>query len=92
MKKEFENYLIKQGFAAKTSTGLPSTVYGYMRGIARICREENMTIEELGKYANTLVMKYQPIGENSQIGREYSRSVRCAIVQFSKVINEYKNI
>ncbi len=87
MKKDFENYLIKQGFAVRTASNLPSTVYDYMRGIKRVCREEKMTIEELAEHANKLVMKYQPIGESGQIGREYSRSVRCAGSIFSNLFN-----
>jgi hypothetical protein len=90
MQKEYKMFLINAGFSVKTIQGKSSTVYDYLRGLKRVCQEENLNIEGLAKNIDRLVIKYQPMGEHSNIGKQVSRSVRCSLVQFSKFINERK--
>ncbi|MDR2685214.1 MAG: hypothetical protein LBB23_00375 [Rickettsiales bacterium] len=63
MKKQYRNWLIENGFSLYTPTYKPSTVYDYLRGLRRVCIEENMTVDMVAANIDSLVMKYQPIGE-----------------------------
>lgn len=86
MKKDFKTFLINAGFAVKTINGKASTVYDYLRGVKRVCMEENLSIEGVANNIDELVIKYQ----TSNVGREISRSVRCGMVQFAKFVNNQK--
>lgn len=39
--KQFELYLIRQGFSVRTPSGNPSTVYDYCKRVNRVCADEN---------------------------------------------------
>ncbi len=86
MRKEYKNWLIANGFSLYTPTYKPSTVYDYLRGLKRVCVEEKLTVEGVAANISTLVMKYQPGGEQSNTGRSIRRSCRCGLVQFAKFV------
>ena len=47
MKKNYEKWLLENGYSEKSGRLLPSTIYAYIRGIEHACRYEKLTIEEL---------------------------------------------
>ena len=88
MKKNYEKWLLENGYSEKSGRLLPSTIYAYVRAIEHACRYENLSIEELAENINTIAPTYQPGQKNSVKGRGLSRAVRCSLVQFQKFINQ----
>ncbi|MCL1892432.1 MAG: hypothetical protein FWF97_04070 [Alphaproteobacteria bacterium] len=88
MKNEYKLWLEKHGYAYFTANARPSTIYDYMRGLKRVCREEKLSVEGVAKRIDSLVSTYQRYGKKSNIGRTISRSVRSSLVQFGKFVKE----
>ena len=58
MKKEFQDYLINQGYSIKTPSGNPSTVYDYQKRIDKVCEWEGYTWETLANNIGRIVVMY----------------------------------
>ena len=57
MRKQFEDYLIKQGYAVKTPSGKPSTVYDYIKRIDKVCEIESITWHNLAMNISEVVIE-----------------------------------
>jgi hypothetical protein len=90
MKKTYKHWLVNNGYAEKTASGRPSSVYDYIRGLRRVCQQEHLSVEGVAKRIDKLLPKYQPCGKCSNIGRSISRSVRSSLAQFRKFVIEQR--
>ena len=82
MKKEFEKYLIAQGYKLRTPSGNPSTVYDYQNRIDRICEWEGYDWHTLATNISKVVAMYDIGGEKEAIGNLSHRAVINALKQF----------
>ena len=86
MKKQFEDYLIKQGYAVKTRSGKPSTVYDYIKRIDKVCKIENTTWNDLAMNISEIVIQYDSGGCKENIGKQSHHSVINALKRFSEFL------
>ena len=88
MKKEFENYLIEQGYSLKTANGNPSTVYDYQKRIDKVCKWEKCDWATLAQNITTVVVAYDTGGQKEDLGNLSHRAVINALKQFQKFIQQ----
>lgn len=91
MKKQFEGYLIKQGYAVETPSGKQSTVYDYIKRIDKVCKIENTTWHDLAMSIDEIVIKYDSGGCKESIGNQSHRAVINAIKRFSEFLKLNKH-
>ena len=77
MRKQFKDYLIKQGYAVKTPSGKPSTVYDYIKRIDKVCEIESITWHNLAMNISEVVIQYDSGGCKENIGKQ-SNAVRLS--------------
>ena len=90
MTKDFENYLINNGYKLFTAKNQPSTVFDYLIAIRWVAKWENKTIDELAESISEIYPKYESTGEHSIRGKMRSRSIKCGLRQFHKFVMESK--
>lgn len=60
LKTDFTNWLVRQGYAERTKSDKPSTVYDYIKTLERVCKNEGyITWEELAAKGLLIVSNYQ---------------------------------
>ena len=87
MKKEFQDYLINQGYSIKTPSGNPSTVYDYQKRIDKVCEWEGYTWETLANNIGRIVVMYDIGGAKENLGNLSHRAVINALKQFKKFVH-----
>lgn len=75
LKKQFEKYLISQGLSEKTRSGNPSTVYDYITNIQRVCRNKNMSVDDI-------------VVNIFNITNEYKGKIKTALNKFNEFLFE----
>ena len=88
MRKEFENYLILQGYSLTTPSGNPSTVYDYLKRIDKVCIWENCTWEMLAMNISQIVRMYDVGGLKENWGNLSHRAVINALKRFRDFLNQ----
>ena len=68
--KNFETYLIKQGYSEQTPSGHPSTVYDYGKRVEKICTKEMISIVKLAENIDFYVRKYDVNGIEEAFGKK----------------------
>jgi len=86
MKLQFEEYLIKRGYAVTTKSGNPSTVYDYLSRIEKVCEWECTTLADLAKNIGTILAKYDIGGSREKFGNKSHRAVINALKRFSEFL------
>lgn len=86
MKKQFEDYLIKQGYAVETPSGKPSTVSDYINRVDKICKIENITWHELSMDISAIILQYDSGGCKESIGKQSHHAVINALKRFSEFL------
>ena len=86
MRKQFEDYLIKQGYAVKTPSGKPSAVYDYIKRIDKVCEIESITWHNLAMNISEVVIQYDSGGCKENIGKQSHHSVINALKRFSEFL------
>jgi hypothetical protein len=86
VKKQFENYLIEQGYSITTPAGNPSTVYDYGKRIEKICEWENTTWNGLAANIGIILPKYEIGGIKETFGSKSHNAVRNALRRFSEYL------
>jgi len=88
---DFQNYLIKNKYSEFTPSGNPSTVYDYSKSrLPKICKRENITLQELADNISKYVKKYDIGGENSDFGAKSNRAYINALKCFQKFNQEIR--
>ena len=87
MKKQFENYLIEKGYKITTPSGLPSTVYDYIKRIDYVCKMEGYSSwEQLADVIPEKIREYDVGGIKEELGRKSHNAVISALVQFKNFV------
>ena len=80
--KNFENYLIKEGYSKLTPSGHPSTVYDYGKRVDTICEKEAISINYLSENIDFYVSKYDDFGSEAEFGNKSHRAYINALKRF----------
>ncbi|MFA6808376.1 MAG: hypothetical protein WCR27_05235 [Eubacteriales bacterium] len=86
MEKQFEEYLINNGYKQTTPSGNPSTVYNYIKRIDNICEWENITWEQLANNIQIILPQYDIEGIKEDLGKKSHSSVINALRRFSEFV------
>jgi len=91
MLDSFENYLIKKGYSQYTPSGHRSTTYDYAKvRIPKICKKEQISVEQLANNINYYVRKYDFGGSESAFGNKSHRAFINAIKRFEEFLDSLK--
>ena len=85
--KNFETFLIKQGYSEQTPSGHPSTVYDYGKRVNTICEKEAISINNLSENIDFYVGKYDEFGSEAQFGNKSHRAYINALKRFRDFVN-----
>lgn len=88
MKKEFEQFLIHEGYKEYTPSGHPSTVYDYIKRIDAVCQWEHTDWYDLSKKIATLLPEYEETGAKANLGSKSHNAVRSALRCFERFISQ----
>jgi hypothetical protein len=86
--KNFETYLIEQGYSVQTSSGLPSTVYDYGNRVDKILERERISILKLAENIDFYVKKYDTDGTEAEYGNKSHRANINALKRFRDFIRK----
>lgn len=86
MKKQFEEYLINNGYKQTTPSGNPSTVYDYIKRIDKICEWEDITWQQLANNSQMYLMQYDIGGTKEDLGKKSHNAVINALRRFSEFV------
>lgn len=84
MKKDFEAFLIREGYKTHTPSGHPSTVYDYIKRIDMICEWEHTNWNGLAEKVDLILPIYEEDGNKAHLGRKSHNAVRCALRCFHR--------
>lgn len=85
---DYEAYLIKKGYKKETETGLPSTVYAYIKAVDFVLNEENLSWTALVDKINIIIRKYDIGGEKEHLGNKSNKTVINALKRFRDYVNQ----
>lgn len=89
IKSQFEKYLTKKGYKAKTNSGKPSTVYDYIKRIDKVCSvEKYRSWEELRNNIDICLKEYDTNGKKYDIGQLSNRAVINALKRFKEFMEQ----
>ncbi len=91
LKEKFYSYLREKGYKEYTPSGNKSTLYDYLGRIERICKDEEITWNELSKQINKFVQDYDTNGVKSELGEKSHRAVINALKRYQEFIITLKN-
>lgn len=86
MKKQFEKFLIDQGYKQTTPSGNPSTVYHYIGWIERVCEKEGRSWIQLAANIDSIVRRYDVGGIEEEYGNQGHRTVINALKRFREFV------
>jgi len=88
MKQQFEEYLMKRGYAITAPSGKPSTAYDYPRRIEKVCKWENTTWADLATNIDAILVEYDIGGSKEKLGNKSNKAVINALKRFSEFLKE----
>ena len=86
MKKQFEVFLINNGYKQITPNGNPSTVYDYIKRIDKICEWENITWAQLADNIHMILPQYDIGGRKQDLGKKSHHAIINALRRFSEFV------
>lgn len=86
MRKEFADYLIRQGYKLTTPSGNFSTVYSYIKSIDDVCDWEGISWEVLADNIVVIVPQYDIGGSKEDLGNKSHRTVINALKRFKEFV------
>ena len=85
--EKFKDYLINKGYSSsKPSAPTRSTVNDYCYWIARICRDEDISINELSININKYISMYDKGGPKEKVGNKSHSTLMNALRRFKEYI------
>ncbi len=87
---DFQQWLKSHGYKEYTPSGNPSTVYDYRKRIKSVCEEEGISIIELIKRIDTIVLDYDSNDRKEEAGKKSHSSVINALRRFQEYLNDQK--
>ena len=82
--KEYETFLIKNGYSVETDNGMPSTVYSYIKAVDTVLEEEHMSWQTLKKEISRVIPIYDQGGAKELIGIKSNKTVINALKRFKE--------
>lgn len=86
LRKEFEDYLVNQGYKKYTPSGNPSTVYAYIKGIDFVCAEEYLDWAELAQNISEVIPRYDWGGTKETQGNKSHRTIINALIRYKRFL------
>ena len=86
MRKEFEQFLICEGYKKYTPSGHPSTVYDYIKCIDAVCEWERTDWRGLAEVIALILPEYEEEGIKAHLGAKSHNAVRCALRCFKRFV------
>jgi len=86
MEKQFEAFLIRKGYKQFTASGLPSTVYAYLKSIDKICEWERVSWQNLAANISVYLRQYDVGGIKEELGRKSHNTYISALKQFAEFL------
>lgn len=87
---DFQQWLKSHGYKEYTPSGNPSTVYDYRKRIESVCDEEGISLTELIKKIDTIVLEYGPNGKKEYVGKKSHSAVINALCRFQEYLDDQK--
>lgn len=87
VKKEYETYLIDNGYAEFTPKGAESTVSQYVKRVNDVLEREHLTWSSLENHISNLLSLYGKGGAKEDFGNIQHQTVIYALKAFDKFIN-----
>ena len=84
---DFESFMLKNGYSAKTENDTKSTVYSYASSVKAVMNEEGLTWAELYHRISDVASEYDVGGSKSEIGDRGNRTVINALRRFEDFVN-----
>ena len=84
---DFESFMLKNGYSAKTENDTKSTVYSYVSSVKAVMNEEGLTWAELYHRISNIASEYDVGGSKSEIGDRGNRTVINALRRFEDFVN-----
>ena len=91
LREQFYQYLVKEGFSDRTSTGNPSTTYDYTKRIERVCKEESLSWKELLDNIDGIITQYDKGGIKEEFGKQSKSAVINALKQYQLFADRQRN-
>ena len=85
--KDFENFMLKNGYSAKTENDTKSTVYSYVNSVKSVMSEEGLDWSSMVKQISSIASVYDIGGAKEEIGDRGNRTVINALRRFEDFVN-----
>ena len=85
--KDFESFMLKNGYSAKTENDTKSTVYAYVNSVKSVMSDEGLDWTSLVKQISSIASIYDIGGAKEAIGDRGNRTVINALRRFEDFVN-----
>lgn len=85
--KDFESFMLKNGYSAKTENDTKSTVYAYVNSVKSVMSDEGLDWTSLVKQISSIASVYDIGGAKEEIGDRGNRTVINALRRFADFVN-----
>ena len=85
--KDFETFMLKNGYSAKTENDTKSTVYSYVSSVKAVMNEEGLTWADLYHRISDVAAVYDIGGTKVDVGEKGNRTVINALRRFEDFVN-----
>ena len=85
--KDFETFMLKNGYSEKTENDTKSTVYSYVSSVKAVMNEEGLTWAELYHRISNIASVYDIGGAKEEMGDRGNRTVINALRRFEDFVN-----
>lgn len=85
--KDFESFMLKNGYSAKTENDTKSTVYAYVNSVKSVMSDEGLDWTSLVKQISSIASIYDIGGAKEEIGDRGNRTVINALRRFEDFVN-----
>lgn len=85
--KDFESFMLKNGYSAKTENDTKSTVYAYVNSVKSVMSDEGIDWTSLVKQISSIASVYDIGGAKEEIGDRGNRTVINALRRFEDFVN-----
>lgn len=84
---DFESFMLKNGYSAKTENDTKSTVYSYVTSVKAVMNDEGLDWTSLAKQISSIASLYDIGGAKEEIGDRGKRTVINALRRFEDFVN-----
>lgn len=85
--KDFESFMLKNGYSAKTENDTKSTIYAYVNSVKSVMSDEGIDWTSLVKQISSIASVYDIGGAKEEIGDRGNRTVINALRRFEDFVN-----